>query len=54
MRGQLGSARALGIRYISLFIDEHMRKGVRTTSDEEVDSLLDKVVMLFRYLQARR
>jgi len=39
--------------YISLFVDEHMRKGVRTTSDEEVDSLLDKVVMLFRYLQEK-
>merc|ERR1712060_704421 len=39
--------------YISLFVDEHMRKGVRTTSDEEVDALLDKVVMLFRYLQEK-
>jgi len=39
--------------YISLFVDEHMRKGVRSTSDEEVDTLLDKVVMLFRYLQEK-
>ncbi len=37
--------------YISLFVDEQLRKGMKGTSEEEVDSILDKVVMLFRYLQ---
>lgn len=39
--------------YISLFVDEQMRKGMRGTSEDEVEAMLDKVVMLFRYLQEK-
>jgi len=39
--------------YISLFVDESMRKGMRSTSEDEVEKTLDKVVMLFRYLQEK-
>ena len=39
--------------YVSLFVDEQMRKGMKGTSEEEVDTILDKVVMLFRYLQEK-
>jgi len=37
--------------YISLFVDESMRKGLKGTSEEDVEETLDKVIMLFRYLQ---
>jgi len=36
--------------FISLFVDEQLRKGMKGTSDEEIEGTLDKVVMLFRYL----
>merc|ERR1711871_1429400 len=39
--------------YISLFVDEQLRKGMKGTSEEEVGTILDKVVMLFRYLQEK-
>jgi len=39
--------------YISLFVDEQLRKGMKGTSEEEVETTLDKVVMLFRYLQEK-
>ena len=39
--------------YISLFVDEQLRKGMKGTSEEEVEAILDKVVMLFRYLQEK-
>lgn len=39
--------------YISLFVDDSMRKGMRGTSEDEVEKTLDKVVMLFRYLQEK-
>ena len=39
--------------YISLFVDEQLRKGMKGTSEEEVEAVLDKVVMLFRYLQEK-
>jgi len=39
--------------YISLFVDEQLRKGMKGTSEEEVEVTLDKVVMLFRYLQEK-
>merc|ERR1719181_1299644 len=39
--------------YISLFVDEQLRKGMKGTSEEEVEHTLDKVVMLFRYLQEK-
>ena len=39
--------------FISLFVDEQLRKGMKGTSEEEVEAVLDKVVMLFRYLQEK-
>ena len=39
--------------YVSLFIDDHMRRGLKGTSEEEVEVVLDKVVMIFRYLQEK-
>ena len=39
--------------FISLFVDEQLRKGMKTTSEEEVEGTLDKVVMLFRYLHEK-
>ncbi|GAB7360972.1 hypothetical protein MBLNU230_g0955t1 [Neophaeotheca triangularis] len=42
---------ARGSEYISLFIDEYMKKGIRDKSEAEVDSTLDKAITLLRYLQ---
>lgn len=42
---------ARGSEYISLFIDEYMKKGIRDKSEAEVDSTLDKAIVLLRYLQ---
>uniref|UniRef100_A0A7S2MM82 Cullin family profile domain-containing protein n=1 Tax=Haptolina brevifila TaxID=156173 RepID=A0A7S2MM82_9EUKA len=39
--------------YISLFVDEQLRKGMKGTSEEDVEATLEKVVMLFRYLQEK-
>jgi len=39
--------------YISLFVDDQLRKGLKGTSEEEVEQVLEKVVMLFRYLQEK-
>ena len=39
--------------YISLFVDDQLRKGLRGNSEEEMEKVLDKVVMLFRYLQEK-
>ena len=39
--------------FISLFVDEQLRKGMKGTSEEEVEATLDKVVMLFRYLHEK-
>lgn len=39
--------------YISLFIDEKLKKGLKGVSDEEVDGILDKVMMLFRFIQEK-
>nr|OQO29980.1 hypothetical protein B0A51_02672 [Rachicladosporium sp. CCFEE 5018] len=37
--------------YISLFIDDNMKKGIRNKTDAEVDSTLEKAIILLRYLQ---
>jgi cullin 3 len=37
--------------YISLFIDENMKKGVKNRTEKEVDVTLDKAIVLLRYLQ---
>ncbi|GAV72337.1 Cullin domain-containing protein/Cullin_Nedd8 domain-containing protein [Cephalotus follicularis] len=39
--------------FISLFVDDKLRKGLRGVSEEEVELVLDKVMMLFRYLQEK-
>ena len=39
--------------FISLFVDDKLRKGLKGVSEEDVDIVLDKVVMLFRYLQEK-
>lgn len=37
--------------YVSLFIDENLKKGIRGKSEAEVDVILDKAIVLIRYLQ---
>uniref|UniRef100_A0A0V0IUV9 Putative cullin-3A-like n=1 Tax=Solanum chacoense TaxID=4108 RepID=A0A0V0IUV9_SOLCH len=39
--------------FISLFVDEKLRKGLKGVSEEDVEVILDKVMMLFRYLQEK-
>eukprot|EP00898_Chlorokybus_atmophyticus_P002087 jgi/Chlat1/287/Chrsp1S03176 len=39
--------------FISLFVDDKLRKGLKGVSDEDVEVVLDKVMMLFRYLQEK-
>ena len=37
--------------YLSLFIDDKLKKGVKGLSDAEVENVLDKSMILFRFLQ---
>ncbi|KAF7190957.1 Cullin-3-B [Pseudocercospora fuligena] len=37
--------------YISLFIDDNMKKGIKDRTDQEVDQTLEKAIILLRYLQ---
>ncbi|KAI3808672.1 hypothetical protein L1987_24630 [Smallanthus sonchifolius] len=39
--------------FISLFVDDKLRKGFKGASEEDVEIVLDKVMMLFRYLQEK-
>ncbi|TVU42989.1 hypothetical protein EJB05_09418 [Eragrostis curvula] len=39
--------------FISLFVDDKLRKGVKEASEEDLETILDKVMMLFRYLQEK-
>jgi len=39
--------------FISLFIDGKLKKGQKGISDEEVEVIIDKVMMLFRFLQEK-
>ncbi|MFS8017275.1 putative cullin protein, neddylation [Helianthus anomalus] len=39
--------------FISLFVDDKLRKGLKGVSEEDVETLLDKVMTLFRYLQEK-
>ncbi|KAF8456747.1 SCF ubiquitin ligase subunit CulC [Kalaharituber pfeilii] len=36
--------------YMSLFIDENLKKGLKGKTEEEVDQVLDKAITLFRYI----
>jgi cullin 3 len=37
--------------YISLFIDENMKKGIRDKTDAEIDKTLDQAITTLRYIQ---
>jgi cullin 3 len=39
--------------FISLFVDDKLRKGLKGVTEEDVEVILDKVMMLFRYLQEK-
>ncbi|EFJ05563.1 hypothetical protein SELMODRAFT_98006 [Selaginella moellendorffii] len=39
--------------FISLFVDDKLRKGLKGVSEEDIETVLDKVMMLFRYLQEK-
>jgi len=39
-----------GSEYISLFIDDNMKKGIKNKSEAEVDSTLEKAITILRYL----
>lgn len=39
--------------YLSLFVDDKLRKGLKGVSEEDVEVVLDKVMALFRYLQEK-
>ncbi|KAF8378431.1 hypothetical protein HHK36_029770 [Tetracentron sinense] len=39
--------------FISLFVDDKLRKDLKGVSEEDVEIILDKVMMLFRYLQEK-
>ncbi|XP_028762095.1 cullin-3A-like [Neltuma alba] len=39
--------------FISLFVDDKLRKGLKGVSEDDVEIILDKVMMLFRYLQEK-
>ncbi|RPA85288.1 Cullin-domain-containing protein [Ascobolus immersus RN42] len=36
--------------YVSLFLDENMKKGIKGKSEAEVEAILDKAIVLFRYI----
>jgi len=36
--------------YMSLFIDDNLKKGLKGKTEEEVDQVLDKAITLFRYI----
>ncbi|RKO86954.1 Cullin [Blyttiomyces helicus] len=39
--------------FVSLFIDENLRKGIKGKTEEEIDSLLDKTITFFRFIQEK-
>lgn len=39
--------------FISLFIDEKLKKGLKGVSEEEVEATLDKVMAIFRFIQEK-
>jgi hypothetical protein len=39
--------------YISLFIDDRLRKGLKGASDADVEAVLDKTMALFRWAGPR-
>uniref|UniRef100_A0A1B6D414 Cullin family profile domain-containing protein n=1 Tax=Clastoptera arizonana TaxID=38151 RepID=A0A1B6D414_9HEMI len=39
--------------YLSLFIDDKLKKGVKGMTEQEIESVLDKTMVLFRFLQEK-
>ncbi|TPX57782.1 hypothetical protein PhCBS80983_g03594 [Powellomyces hirtus] len=39
--------------FVSLFIDENLKKGLKGKTEEEIDALLDKTVTLFRFVEEK-
>lgn len=39
--------------YLSLYIDDKLRKGVREMNDADIEQVLDKAMVLFKYLQEK-
>ena len=39
--------------YLSLFIDDKLKKGVKGMTEQEIEAVLDKTMTLFRYLQEK-
>lgn len=39
--------------YISLFMDDKLRRGLKSMNEDDVEGVLDRVMMLFRYLQEK-
>ncbi|CAB0043995.1 unnamed protein product [Trichogramma brassicae] len=39
--------------YLSLFIDDKLKKGVKGMSEQEIEGILDKTMVLFRFLQEK-
>lgn len=39
--------------YLSLFIDDKLKKGVKGMSEQEIENVLDKSMVLFRFLQEK-
>ena len=39
--------------YLSLFIDDKLKKGVKGMSEQEIEQVLDKTMVLFRYVQEK-
>ncbi|KAJ4419098.1 hypothetical protein N0V85_001157 [Neurospora sp. IMI 360204] len=39
--------------YVSLFIDDNLKRGIKTKTEAEVDAVLDKAIVLLRYLSDR-
>jgi cullin 3 len=37
--------------FISLFIDENLKKGIKGKTEQEIDAILDNATVLFRYLR---
>jgi cullin 3 len=42
-----------GAEYLSLFIDDNMKKGIKDKTDTEIDAVLDKAITLLRYVQEK-
>ena len=39
--------------YLSLYVDDKLRKGLKGVAEEDIDAVLDKIMTLFRFLQEK-